>query len=92
MVHLGVPVSKRNEDGRPQLSDVQILRRSNWNCRKLYIPIPSDVRNYRKYLKFDNNVYSHGHFYTIPTKSEIVADGQDGLWLTQFKGGNLTII
>ena len=30
---------------------------------------------------------SHGHFYTIPTKSEIVADGQDGLWLTQFKGG-----
>jgi len=31
----------------------------------------------------------HGHFYTIPTKSEIVADGQDGLWLTQFKGVNL---
>ena len=30
---------------------------------------------------------SHGHFYTIPTKSEIVADGQDGLWLTEFKGG-----
>merc|ERR1712241_1636054 len=31
----------------------------------------------------------HGHFYTIPTKSEIVADGQDGLWVTQFKGVNL---
>ena len=30
---------------------------------------------------------SHGHFYTIPTSSEIVADGQDGLWLTEFKGG-----
>ena len=34
---------------------------------------------------------SHGHFYTIPTKSEIVADGQDGLWLTQFKGGKKSI-
>merc|ERR1712154_5904 len=31
----------------------------------------------------------HGHFYTIPTKSEIVADGQEGLWLTEFKGVNL---
>ena len=34
---------------------------------------------------------SHGHFYTIPTKSEIVADGQDGLWLTQFKGGEVLV-
>ena len=32
-------------------------------------------------------ICSHGHFYTIPTKSEVVADGQNGLWLTQFKGG-----
>ena len=31
--------------------------------------------------------FSHGHFYHIPTLSEVVADGQDGLWLTQFKGG-----
>ena len=35
---------------------------------------------------------SHGHFYTIPTSSEIVADGQDGLWLTEFKGGKSNII
>lgn len=34
---------------------------------------------------------SHGHFYTIPTSSEIVADGQDGLWLTEFKGGKSRI-
>ena len=34
-------------------------------------------------------ILSHGHFYTIPTKSEIVADGQEGLWLTEFKGVNL---
>ena len=33
------------------------------------------------------DISSHGHFYTIPTKSEVVADGQNGLWLTQFKGG-----
>merc|ERR1712183_896051 len=32
---------------------------------------------------------SHGHFYHIPTLSEVVADGQDGLWVTQFKGVNL---
>ena len=32
---------------------------------------------------------THGHFYHIPTLSEIVADGQDGLWLTEFKGVNL---
>jgi len=32
---------------------------------------------------------THGHFYHIPTLSEVVADGQDGLWLTQFKGVNL---
>ena len=40
-------------------------------------------------MRFD---FSHGHFYTIPTKSEIVADGQDGLWLTQFKGGKGIIL
>ena len=32
---------------------------------------------------------THGHFYHIPTMSEVVADGQDGLWLTKFKGVNL---
>ena len=36
-----------------------------------------------------NFLSSHGHFYHIPTLSEVVADGQDGLWVTQFKGVNL---
>lgn len=30
-----------------------------------------------------------GHFYHIPTLSNILAAGQDGLWMTQFKGVSL---
>ena len=28
-----------------------------------------------------------GHYYHLPTISNIVANGQDGLWMTEFKGG-----
>ena len=50
-------------------------------CRRYHI---SYLISHISYL-----INRHGHFYTIPTKSEIVADGQEGLWLTEFKGVNL---
>jgi len=30
-----------------------------------------------------------GHFYHIPTVSNVLANGQEGLWMTQFKGVDL---
>jgi len=30
-----------------------------------------------------------GHFYHVPTVSSIIANGQEGLWMTQFKGVDL---
>ena len=32
----------------------------------------------------------NGQFYHLPTFSNVVATGQDGLWMTEFKGGVLT--
>ena len=34
-----------------------------------------------------------GQYYHLPTYSSVVATGQDGLWMTEFKGGqNLPIV
>ena len=32
----------------------------------------------------------NGQFYHLPTFSNVVATGQDGLWMTEFKGGVLS--
>ena len=91
LVHPGVSVSPRDEDGRPELPDVQVLsgRGGVLHHGQLHLQIPPSV-NIRAgccVMNIHKVFSSHGHFYTIPTKSEIVADGQDGLWLTEFKGG-----
>ena len=92
LVHPRVPVPARDEDGRPELPDVQVLpgRDRVRHHGQLHLQIPPSV-NIRVDIAGAMNIHkvspSHGHFYTIPTSSEIVADGQDGLWLTEFKGG-----
>ena len=97
LVHPWVPVPPRDEDGRPELPDVQVLpgRDRVRHHGQLHLQIPPSV-NIRVDIAGVMNIHkvspSHGHFYTIPTSSEIVADGQDGLWLTEFKGGKSKII